>query len=117
MSIAAPSLTLAGPSLGLSATRADAHALRLTRRGRLLRTVAVVLALALALALGSGALAGATAPERSVTIEPGQTLSHVAVTHLPEVPMARGVAMLQQANGLSSADVRVGQQIVLPESP
>lgn len=95
-----------------------AHPLHLTRRGRLARTLLLTLATVLLATLATGGLlAGATSAERTVTVQPGQTLSHLAQSNLPDLSLERGVLALQEANGLSSSDVQAGQVLVVPEAP
>ncbi len=94
---------------------ADSGSVRLSRRGRLVRTAG---AIALVGALGWGAAtavaAGAAAPVHTVTVEAGQTLSSIAARELPEMPVREGVARLQLANGLSTSDVHAGQVLQIP---
>ncbi|MFC0359469.1 hypothetical protein ACFFHC_06645 [Kytococcus schroeteri] len=91
--------------------------MRLTARGRAARqalviAVAVVMVLLVAWqATGAGRDAGVA--ER-VVVAQDQTLSHVAVEHLPEVPVDRAVLMLQEANGLGTSQVQAGQELVIP---
>ena len=90
-------------------------ALRLTRAGRLIITSAVLLvALAIAFVGLTGGAAATNAPV-TVTVEQGQTLSQIAAEHMTGSSVATAVAELQLANGLSSAQVRAGQQIVIPQ--
>lgn len=107
------------PSLRLVPTGPDVEApmrpFRLSRRGRLARTVGLVLvAIALALTLMSAVSAGAAALPHTVTVEAGQTLSTIAARELPDIPVREGVARLQLTNGLSSSDVHVGQVLHIP---
>ncbi|WP_226345323.1 LysM peptidoglycan-binding domain-containing protein [Agilicoccus flavus] len=90
--------------------------LRLTRRFRLLRTMVVLFLAASAVFALQGRLFGSAPMEadHATTIRPGQTLSDVAVEQLPGVPVARGVAMIAELNGLASADVPVGRTILVP---
>ncbi|HEU4998627.1 MAG TPA: LysM peptidoglycan-binding domain-containing protein [Lapillicoccus sp.] len=91
------------------------RSVRLSRRGRLVRTGAVV---AISVALGwtvvSTVAAGALPPVHTVTVESGQTLSSIAARELPGLPVREGVAQIQLANGLSSSDVHVGQILQIP---
>jgi hypothetical protein len=94
---------------------ADAGSVRLSRRGRLVRTAgAIALVGALGWGVASAVAAGAAAPVHTVTVEAGQTLSSVAARELPEMPVREGVARLQLANGLSSSDVHAGQVLQIP---
>jgi LysM repeat protein len=89
--------------------------LRLSRRGRVVRTAVVA---AVAVALGwtvlSTVAAGAAPPVHTVTVESGQTLSSIAARELPGLPVRDGVAQIQLANGLNSSDVHVGQVLQIP---
>lgn len=88
-------------------------ALRITRRGRLAITCTVALAVVLLVA----ALAGAAAPagsDHSVRVEAGQTLSQIAATELPHLPLDRAMVEIQLANRLSSPHLQAGQTLVIP---
>jgi hypothetical protein len=93
--------------------------LRLTARGRrvLMALVALVLAVP---ALAWGAVAVADAPERAQevrleTVAPGETLWEYARTVAgPGEDLRDVVAALRELNGLGSAELRVGQVLVLP---
>lgn len=93
--------------------RARPAALRITRRGRLALTgtVALVLALALASLLSALSPAGATS---AVVVEPGMTLSQIAAEELPDLPLDRAMVDIQRANRLSTTQVAVGQELVIP---
>jgi LysM repeat protein len=94
---------------------AGTHPVRLSRRGRLVRTGAVVaLALALGWTVASTVAAGAVPPLHTVTVGSGQTLSSIAARELPGLPVREGVAQIQLTNGLSSSDVHVGQILQIP---
>jgi len=98
-------------------------ALRLTRRGRLFMTLMVTLTLAaLAVVLATSVDAAALpmdAPQirYSTTVSAGQTLSEVAATHLPSLPIHEGVARIQLANGLNTSQVHAGQSLLIPGLP
>jgi len=88
--------------------------LRITRAGRLAITAVVLAALvALTVALLSGG-AAATVIDHSTTVQQGQTLSQVAATQLPELPVADAVARIQVANDLTSDQVHAGQTLLIP---
>jgi len=88
--------------------------MRLTRFGRLVRTILVASVIAL-LGVGlAGQLASATGDPRTVTVQSGQTLSGIAARELPELPVTDGVVQLQVANSLSTSQVHAGQQLVIP---
>ena len=91
-------------------------ALRLTRRGRLLRTLFVAFVLAGA-ALTLAARLAAPGPleaDHATTVRPGQTLGELAAEQLPGVPVADGVAMITRLNGLSSPEVAAGRTLLVP---
>ena len=89
---------------------------RLTRAGRLAITLTVAAALlALAfVAFGGGASGAATVIDHATTVAEGQTLSQIAATELPTLPVGEAVAQIQLANNLSSAHVHAGQVLVIP---
>lgn len=86
---------------------------RLTRRGRLTLTLAVTSALVAAVA-STVLLLGPTGASTEVVVRSGQTLSEVAVTHLPELPLDRAIVRIQLANGMNTAQVQAGQTLVVP---
>ena len=89
-------------------------AVKVTRFGRLLitaSTVAVVTLLAVTI-LGVGS-AGASIDHR-ITVRAGQTLSQVAATELPQLPVSEGVAQIQLANDLNTSQVHAGQELAIP---
>ncbi|GAA4126326.1 hypothetical protein GCM10022415_34100 [Knoellia locipacati] len=100
---------------GESVREAAAPALRLTRAGRLAITTTVLLIALVAAFVGLTGGASATGAPTTVTVEQGQTLSQIAAEHLGGMSVASAVAELQLANGLSSAQVRAGQTIVIPQ--
>lgn len=113
---AAPAARPTGGHLRLVAAderRDRAAAVRITRRGRLAvtATVALVLVLALASLVSALAPAGATT---AVVVQPGMTLSQIAAEQLPQVPLDRAVVDIQRANKLSTTDIAVGQELVIP---
>ncbi|KRE41155.1 hypothetical protein ASG74_14815 [Knoellia sp. Soil729] len=89
--------------------------LRLTRIGRLFISGAIVLAALVAAFLAFTGGAAASPPVETVTVQQGQTLSQIAAEHLSGVSVATGVAEIQAANDLSSAQVRAGQSLVIPQ--
>ena len=100
---------------GSAVPAAQRPALRLTRTGRLALTSSVLLvALVVAFVGLTGGASATSAPER-VTVEQGQTLSQIAAEHMGGTSIASAVAELRLANGLGSAQVRAGQQIVIPQ--
>lgn len=98
---------------GLRVPSERAATLRITRRGRLTLASAV----ALALALGLGGLVGDLAPAgaaSAVVVEPGMTLSQIAAEQLPELPLSQAITDIQRANRLSTTDIAVGQELLIP---
>ncbi len=88
------------------------------RRHRLVAAV-FVLGLAVLLAMGVGALVadadGPTPIVETVTVEPGQTLWDVAVTHTPEGQDARvTMQRIRDLNGFTGTDVPAWTAVVLP---
>ncbi len=88
-------------------------ALRITRRGRL---ALLALAVAGAATFGLTGLTGAGAAQapQVVTVAPGQTLSEIAASQLPDLSVGNGIVAIQLENRLSTAQVSVGQQLVIP---
>ena len=88
--------------------------LRLTRAGRLAVTMTVVVVgVVLAISLLSGG-ASAAVIDHSTTVQAGQTLSEVAATQLPQLPINEAVAQIQIANDLAGSDVHAGQTLLIP---
>lgn len=87
--------------------------LRITRRGRL---ALFALALVVAAALGLSGLSGAGASEAPfvVTVAPGQTLSEIAASQLPDLSVGNAIVAIQLENDLSTAQVSAGQRLVIP---
>ena len=86
----------------------------LTRAGRLAITLTVlVAAVVLATTLLSGG-ASATVVDHATTVQSGQTLSEVAATQLPQLPLADAVARIPVANDLAGSDVHAGQTLLIP---
>lgn len=112
---------------GAPAAPARRAPLRLTRRGRLVAVLGLVLlaslvsALVFALALGpasgrsaavappAGAAAGST-----VVVQPGDTLWAIASRVAPKADPRVVVQQIIDRNGLASASVQAGQVLVLP---
>lgn len=101
------------PGGGQGGSAASGGSLRITRRGRL---TLFGLALAAVTALGVNGLAGAGAAEplTVVTVAPGQTLSEIAATQLPDLSIGNGIVAIQVENELNSAQVSAGQRLVIP---
>lgn len=94
--------------------QAPVTALSLTPRGRVLLGMAVLLTVVL-IATGVGRAGAAGSGPRVVTVQPGQTLSHVAVRELPALPVGTAVAEFQLTNRLNTSHVHAGQRLVVPE--
>ncbi|GAB3884088.1 LysM peptidoglycan-binding domain-containing protein [Terrabacter terrigena] len=113
--VARPHLVLV--PTGREAVRAARSArppLRLTRFGRFVVALLVATVVSL-LAVGlAGQLASASSGSRTVTVTSGQTLSGIAAHELPQLSVTDGVVELQVANGLSTTEIHVGQQLVIP---
>lgn len=92
--------------------------MRLTRRGRIVFTLLGAALCAGVINFAGGAVAGGEAPasEQIVyTVGPGDTLWGVAESIAQPGQDVRDVVyLIQKANGLSGADLYVGQQISIP---
>ncbi|HVK25391.1 MAG TPA: LysM peptidoglycan-binding domain-containing protein [Actinokineospora sp.] len=81
--------------------------------------VATVVALAF-LGLGSfaGSMSGVDVPRTTtvVRVEPGESLSELAVRMAPDSDVSAMVAKIRELNGLTDAAVRVGQPLTVPFS-
>lgn len=105
----------APPELYLVPTGRDAlPATRMTRFGRLLVGIGILLAATMLAVTLVGAAGAETAIDHVVRVTAGQTLSEVAVRELPQLPVAEGVAQIQLANALSSSHVHAGQELKIP---
>ena len=100
-------------------TRAPAlPAIRFTRRGRLVIMVMATVAVAtLAVLLATSVGAAAPQIDHATTVSAGQTLSEVATTQLPSLPIRDAVARIQLANGLNTSQVHAGQLLLIPAMP
>lgn len=93
-----------------------AAALRLTRRGRLAVTITVSTLVLVMVASLTGMLpAFGAGADTTVTVEPGQTLSQIAATELPELPLSTAVTQIQLANRLNTDQVAAGQVLTIPD--
>lgn len=89
---------------------------RLTRRGRLVITLAAALAVVtLAVALATSVDAAAQHIDHATSVSAGQTLSGVASTQLPSLPVKDAVAQIQLANDMNTSQVHAGQVLLIPE--
>lgn len=89
------------------------RAVHITRRGRLAVTGTVTLLLVTAMFSLLSALGPANATS-AVVVEPGMTLSQIAVEHLPEVPLSQAVSDIQRLNRLSTTSIAAGQELLIP---
>jgi len=90
-------------------------AIRLTRRGRLVITMLALVASA-SLAMAVATTVGAAPPQidHVTVVSAGLTLSEIAATQLPTLPINDAVARIQLANGLSTFQVHAGQSLLIP---
>jgi hypothetical protein len=89
---------------------------RLTRRGRVVLTLVMMIGLVVVgftLGRGSSQAAGHTHP-RTVVVQAGDTLWSVAARVAPHSDPREVVAEIQSANHLASAVVEPGERLVLP---
>jgi hypothetical protein len=86
---------------------------RLTRRGRLAVTVTVAVAIVATLLAATLVMAPASASDQ-VVVRPGQTLSEIAATHLPHLPLDRAIVAVQRENRMSTLHIQAGQTLVIP---
>lgn len=109
---------------GQDRRRSGRGGLRLTRRGRLVVTVATV-ALTVALGIGlaelvdvrvaAGAAGVGSDDTTTVMVQPGQTLWDIAVQLAPEEDPRVVLDVIARLNGLRSAgDLEAGQRLVVP---
>lgn len=98
--------------------RAAAHRVRVTRRGRVLFVVLVVALLLGAFSIGRvstrAAAPGAPAATTSVVVGSDDTLWSLAVRSRPHADPRDTVRLIERLNGLSSASVRPGQRLTVP---
>lgn len=92
-----------------------AQPMRLTRRARLLLCVigAAVLCAVVGTAWASLTPSGASAPQQTVMVQPGQTLSQIAHEAYPKLSIDDAVARVQIANQLNSSQVGAGERLVI----
>jgi hypothetical protein len=93
-------------------------ATRINRRGRLLVTLTVLAAATtLGLMVATSVMASGPQIDHATTVSAGQTLSEVAATQLPGLPINEGVARIQLANDLNTSQVHAGQSLLIPSMP
>jgi hypothetical protein len=96
--------------------------MHLTARGRVVVVAALVLLLLAAFSLGRTAAEGSTSSQprvqlEQVTVLPGDTLWAVAQRIAPGQDPRPVVEQIREVNDLSSAELTVGQQLLLPVAP
>lgn len=91
----------------------ESAVMHITRRGRLARAVAIVLTIAV-LAVATVTMVTPASAAIEVEVQPGQTLSEIAATHLPNVPLDRAMVAVQLENDMNSTHVQTGQRLVIP---
>jgi hypothetical protein len=94
----------------------------LTARGRVVVVAALVLLLLAAFSLGRTAAEGSTSVQprvqlEQVTVLPGDTLWAVAQRIAPGQDPRPVVEQIREVNDLSNAELRAGQQLLLPVAP
>lgn len=92
--------------------------LRLTRRGRVVLLVllllAVLAAFSMGRATGSADAASSSPPPASVVVRPGDTLWSIAQQVAPDADPRQVIPRLKAANGLTSSRLDVGQRLRVP---
>jgi hypothetical protein len=92
--------------------------LRLTRRGRLaLFALCVTVAAMVGIAVPGTVVAdepGALTTTRTVVVVPGDTLWDIARRVAPANDPRTTIYEIRRLNGLSSADIRVGEELLVP---
>jgi len=93
-------------------------AMRLTRRGRAAMALVTSLVVgAVALVLAGSVDAAGLQVDHATTVLADQTLSEVAASQLPSLPIGDAVARIQLVNALSSSQVHEGQSLLIPAVP
>ena len=110
-------------SAGHSAAHSAAHGtVRITRRGRIVLVLTLVALLLAAFSLGSQATqaagvatgAGGAPQLQQTTVQPGESLWSVAQRIAPDNDPREVVSQIRRLNGLTSSQLQVGQQLLLP---
>lgn len=101
------------PAPQARATGSDGLEMHITRRGRVARTIALLVTVA-ALVMAALTLVSPASAAIEVEVQPGQTLSEIAAAHLPSLPLDRAIVTVQLENDMNSAQVQVGQRLVIP---
>lgn len=101
------------PQPEVVAARGAFAQMRITRRGRVARTIAIFMAIG-ALAVATLMMVSPASAAIEVEVQPGQTLSEIAATHLPNMPLDRAIVAVQVENSMNSAQVQTGQRLLIP---
>ncbi len=97
----------------MPAAGAAAPQMHITRRGRLARAVAIAFAIAV-LAVAAVTMVSPASAAIEVEVQRGQTLSEIAATYLPNLPLDRAIVAVQLENDMSSTHVQTGQRLLIP---
>jgi hypothetical protein len=91
------------------------HALRLTRRGRIVALLLVAVSVYAAFGLGRASAGASPASNRAaqVVVQPGDSLWSIAVRTMPQQDPRDAVGELESINHLSTSQVSVGQRLRL----
>jgi LysM repeat protein len=117
--------TYAATAVWAPATQVSAHVVRLTRRGRVARSMAlaaVILLLAISVAdvVGGGRARASSADvvvpmsTLSVVVEPGDSLWTIAEQAAPTTDPREVVSRIRDLNGLRSNLIQPGQVLLVP---
>ena len=79
--------------------------------------MATVAVATLAVVLATSVDAAAPLIDHATIVSAGQTLSEVAATQLPSLPIRGAVARIQLVNGLNTSQVQAGQSLLIPAVP
>lgn len=100
------------PHAAVEADQGDEMRMHITRRGRLALTLSAAVSAVLAIAITVGVMSASASTQ--VVVQPGQTLSEIAATHLPQVPLDRAIVQVQLTNEMNTLQVQAGQTLQLP---
>ncbi|MEN3306836.1 MAG: hypothetical protein V7603_3038 [Micromonosporaceae bacterium] len=97
-------------------TAAVTGGVRLTRRGRVVAVLFLLVLAAVALAFAAPASDAATParPARIVVVRPGDSLWSIAAHYLPSRDAPRMVEEIRQLNRLPGYTIHAGEQLALP---
>ena len=115
--VAAPGHSIA-PIASAASTAAAHPTIRLTRRGRaVLAVVVLIFAAALVAVLASNVQAAApSSPPRAIVVHPGDTLWSIAARVHPRGSLTDTMLAIERLNHMSDGTVYVGQQLLVPRS-